>query len=57
MIQLLVKIAGFLMTELGLEIKRLKLPLFIPRESIVRGDNASGYEPDVIILDRELIKN
>jgi Uma2 family endonuclease len=51
------QIAGFLMTELGLEIRRLKLPFFIPRECIIKGDQASGYEPDVIVLDRELIQN
>ena len=38
------QIAGFLMTELSLEIRRLGLPYFIPRECIVKTDNLSGYE-------------
>jgi Uma2 family endonuclease len=42
------KVAG----ELFLEIRRLRLPYFIPKECIVRSvDEDSGYEPDVIVLD------
>lgn len=51
------QIAGFLMTELSLEIRRLKLPYFLPKECIVKGDNVSGYEPDGIVLDKNLLKN
>ncbi len=46
------KVAGFTNGELFLEIRRLGLPYFIPRECIVRSrDGESGYEPDVIVLD------
>jgi Uma2 family endonuclease len=51
------KIAGFLITELSLEIRRLGLPYFIPKESIIKGDNFSGYEPDGLVLDKNLLKN
>ncbi len=51
------QIAGFLITELSLEIRRLKLPYFIPKECLIKGDNFSGYEPDGIILDKNLLKN
>jgi Uma2 family endonuclease len=51
------QIAGYLMTELSFEIRRLGLPYFVPKECIVKADNVSGYEPDVIVLDQELIEN
>ncbi|MEG3878825.1 Uma2 family endonuclease [Microcoleus sp. herbarium7] len=48
------EVAGFTSGELFLEIHRLQLPYFLPRESIVKSvDEESGYEPDVIVLDRE----
>ena len=50
------EIAGFLNGLLFVEIARLKLPYFLPRESIVKSvDGESGYEPDVIVLDRAAI--
>ena len=51
------EIAGFLMGELNYEIKRLNLPYIIPRECIVKCGDLSAYEPDVIVLDREKLKN
>ena len=51
------QIAGFLITELSLEIRRLGLPYFIPRECIVKTDNLSGYEPDVIVVSRDSLEN
>ncbi len=52
------EIAGFLNGSLFVEIARLKLPLFIPRECIVRSlDGESGYEPDVIVLDRQAVNH
>jgi Uma2 family endonuclease len=46
-------VTGFAQGELYVEIRRLQLPYFIPRECIVRSaDGESGYEPDVIVLDR-----
>jgi Uma2 family endonuclease len=50
------EIAGFLNGSLFVEITRLKLPYFLPREYIVKSvDDESGYEPDVIVLDRPAI--
>lgn len=51
------QIAGFLMTELSIEIRRLKLPYLIPKECLIKGDNFSGYEPDGIVLDKNLLKH
>lgn len=51
------QISGFLMNELSFEIKRLGLPYFIPKECIIKADNLSGYEPDVVVLKKEFIKN
>ena len=50
------KVAGFAIAELNFEIRRLKLPYFIPKECIVKSsDGQSGYEPDVIVLDERTI--
>jgi Uma2 family endonuclease len=49
------QIAGFLMNELGFETKKLGLPYFLPKESIVRIDDLSGYEPDIIVLKKSAI--
>ncbi len=50
------EIAGDISGKLYLEVTRLGLPYLIPRESIVKSiDGKSGYEPDVIVLDRELL--
>ena len=52
------EIAGFLSIELGVKIRNLKLPYFIPKECIVKSvDGESGYEPDVIVLDRQAIND
>lgn len=52
------EIAGFLNIELGIIIRNSKLPFFIPRECIVRSlDGESGYEPDVIVLDRQAVNS
>jgi Uma2 family endonuclease len=45
-------VAGFAGGKLFVEIERLELPYLIPKECIIRSlDGASGYEPDVIVLD------
>jgi Uma2 family endonuclease len=50
------EIAGFIISELNFIIRQSPLPYLIPRESIVKSiDGKSGYEPDVIVLDRELL--
>lgn len=53
------QVAGFLALELGLEIKRLGLPFFMPRQAIVKGFNSdrSGYIPDVVVVDRNRIQD
>lgn len=51
------QIAGFSMNELSFEIRRLGLPYFIPKECLIKIDDLSSYEPDVIVLKKELIKN
>jgi Uma2 family endonuclease len=46
------KVAGYAALKVGIEIERLNLPYFIPKECIVRSaDGLSGYEPDMIVLD------
>jgi Uma2 family endonuclease len=50
------EIAGEISGKLYLEINRLGLQHLIPRESIVKSiDGKSGYEPDAIVLDKELL--
>ncbi|MDJ0713903.1 MAG: Uma2 family endonuclease [Prochloraceae cyanobacterium] len=51
------QIAGFAIAELSIEIRRLGLPYFIPRECLIKTDNLSGYEPDVIVINREFLEN
>ena len=53
------QVAGFLTMEIGFEIKRLKLPLFIPRQGLIKAldTDKSAYIPDVMVLDNESVKN
>jgi Uma2 family endonuclease len=52
------EVAGFLNGMLFTEIERLQLPCFLPREFIVRSlGGESGYEPDVIVLNRATLSN
>ena len=51
------QIAGLIITELSLEIRRLGLPYFIPRECLVKVDNLSAYEPDVIVINQNALEN
>ena len=52
------RVAGFMVAELNFEIRRLKLPYFIPKECLIKPNREeSGYEPDVIVLDNETIEN
>jgi Uma2 family endonuclease len=47
------EVAGFAAAELNFAIRQQRLPYFIPNECIIRSLNgASGYEPDVIVVDR-----
>jgi len=48
-------IAGFQTIEFGLEIRRLQLPYFIPKECTIKFSDKSGYDPDVIVLDKQAV--
>ena len=48
--------AGFQAIELGLEIRRLQLPYFIPKECTMKFNENSGYDPDVIVLDKQAVE-
>lgn len=47
------KVSGFIDSRFSIEIDRLQLPYFIPRDCVVKpiDTNRSGYQPDVIVLD------
>ena len=43
------QLTGFLIADLNFEIRRLQLPYFIPKESVIKPMcEESGYEPDII---------
>ncbi len=50
-------VSGFIDARFSIEIDRLQLPYFIPRDCVVKpiGTNRSGYQPDVIVLDETTI--
>ncbi len=51
------EIAGFLNIETGVTCRSAQLPYFIPRECVVKPyRDKFGYEPDVIVLDRQAVK-
>ena len=50
-------VGGFLTAELNFEIRSEHLPYSIPIECVIKPyPNESGYEPDVIVLDRQAVK-
>ncbi len=50
-------IAGFLSAEFNFAIRRNKLPYSIPRTCLVKPHaEGSGYMPDVVVLNRDLLK-
>ncbi|MDY7020377.1 MAG: Uma2 family endonuclease [Cyanobacteriota bacterium] len=52
------EIAGFLSFELGLECRSRQYPFLIPKECVIKPlREESGYEPDVIVLDRLSLEN
>lgn len=51
-------IAGFLVAELNLEIRRQNLPYSIPKNCLLKPlAPRSGYLPDVAVIKREYLKN
>lgn len=53
------QVAGFLAMQLSVEIKRLDLPFFIPRQGLIKAIDSeqSAYIPDVMVLDSNAIIN
>ena len=52
------KVAGFTALKVGIEIERLNLPYFIPKECVIKPmREESGYEPDIIVLNEQTIRN
>lgn len=49
------EIGGFLGLELGIEFRRQKLPYIIPKECLIKSEDNTGYEPDVVVLNRSLL--
>ncbi|MEP0751074.1 Uma2 family endonuclease [Trichocoleus sp. Lan] len=49
-------IAGFQSLEFGLEIRRLQLSYFIPKECTIKFSDNFGYDPDVVVLDKQLVE-
>jgi Uma2 family endonuclease len=51
-------LTGFIVSEINYEIRRLQLPYFIPGDCLLKlADHESGYQPDVIILDKTALIN
>ncbi len=53
------RVGGFLALKQGVEIERLKLPYFIPRQCIIKpiDSDKSGFIPDVAVLDENAIES
>ena len=51
-------VTGFIVAEINFEIRRLQLPYSIPGDCLVKPiRNESGYQPDVLVLDRSSLVN
>ena len=48
------EVGGYMALKLGIEIERLQSPYFVPKECVVKFEE-SGYEPDVIVLNRQTL--
>ncbi|NJR25474.1 MAG: Uma2 family endonuclease [Richelia sp. CSU_2_1] len=52
------RIMGFARDEITTEIRRLKLPCFIPGDCLLKPvRNEAGYQPDVVVLDEVALAN
>lgn len=52
------EVTGFLAVELSVEIKRFKLPFFIPKTALVQSASSDSlYSPDVLLLNRSVLKS
>ncbi len=52
------QVAGFLASKLSVNIERLNLPFFIPRQGLIKAidSDKSAYIPDVMVLDSNAIE-
>jgi Uma2 family endonuclease len=48
-------LAGDRATDLALEIRQQNLPYVVPKECVIKVTDDTGYEPDVIVLDRAVL--
>ncbi len=46
------EIAGDLSKKLNYAIDAMQVPYFIPKECVIKRSDNTGYEPDVVVLDR-----
>ena len=51
------EIGGFVIKKLNNAIDQMQVSYFIPRESIIKISDDTGYEPDVIVVDRQSLAN
>ena len=53
------QVAGFLASKLSVYIDNLNLPLFIPRQGLIKAidSDKSGYIPDVMVLDSDSVSD
>ncbi|MEM1169460.1 MAG: Uma2 family endonuclease [Cyanobacteria bacterium P01_H01_bin.35] len=53
------QVAGFLASKLSVNIERLNLPFFIPRQGLIKAidSDKSAYIPDVMVLDSNAMEN
>ncbi|NEP37948.1 MAG: Uma2 family endonuclease, partial [Okeania sp. SIO2H7] len=53
------QVAGFLASKLSVNIERLNLPFFIPRQGLIKAidTDKSAYIPDVMVLDSNAMEN
>ncbi len=49
------EVAGFIHDELAFEIRRSQSSGFIPKDCLIKLSNNTGYEPDVVVLDRSAL--
>ncbi len=50
------RVGGYIALKLGIEIERLQLPYFVPKECVVKYGE-SGYEPDVVVLNEQALED
>lgn len=51
------EIGGFLLKVLNHAIDQASIACFIPRECIIKISDDTGYEPNVVVLDRQELEN